>query len=143
MENKDFQDYLIKQHQENLSKFSYFLFGLSTASIGYAIKATEGATFSCTLALWLISTALLFLSGIFGVLYIRTNNHAVLDATMLAIEINKFKASNRENVEIPDEWFKTGSKLNEKANNLMNYQLLSLGAGYFMYFIWHISSFFK
>jgi len=143
MNNKEMSEHLIKAHQENLSKFSYFIFGVSTASIGYAINSTNDEVFSCSLVLWFLSIVLMFLSTVFGVLYIKTTNMAILDAAMTSVLIDKYKEANGENSVLPESYFENGRILDTKTGCYMNYQLYSLGFGFFMYFIWHVSKFFS
>lgn len=143
MKENEFSEYLIKIHQENLSKFSYFIFGISTASIGYAINSTADKTFSCPLIFWFISIFSMVVSTYFGVLYIKKTNEIVIDTTKLSVLISKYKEANGDNEKLPDGIYKNIDRLSKEAHDYMNYQLYALGFGFIMYFIWHVSNFFK
>lgn len=84
----------------------------------------------------------MFLSTVFGVFYIKTTNKAVIDAAMLSVLIDKHKECNGENSEMPESFFEN-SNLDKNPGVYMNYQLYTLGFGFLMYFIWHISKFFR
>lgn len=87
MKNDEIVDQLTNTHQENLSKFVYFLFSITTISIGYSISITQKAQVSYCLILWIISIIAMGYSLWCGISHIKKINDTLLHtANILRID---------------------------------------------------------
>lgn len=78
----DTQEKLQQEHRTNTSKFVYFLFSITTVSIGFVIQNTQDMKFQYS-GFWILSIFLLFFSLICGALYIFKTNESIGHFSML------------------------------------------------------------
>jgi hypothetical protein len=73
-------DAFTKQYYENLTKFVYFVFSITTVSIGYSISSTKDATCSYWLIIWLLSVLTMSYSLWCGIRHILKMNDSFCHA---------------------------------------------------------------
>lgn len=76
MNNTEIATKLRSEVQENISKFVYFVFSVTTVSIGFAITKTQSIKPSYWLIFWLLSIIAMCISLVFGIIHIVKSNQS-------------------------------------------------------------------
>lgn len=87
MNQQEFAQALDSENRSDTSKFVYFLFSITTVSIGYSITATREVIFSWWLIIWFISTIAMSISLVYGSLYLSCKSKA-LDHISLTLSLS-------------------------------------------------------
>lgn len=103
----EFTKQLAQIHHENVSKFVYFIFSITTVSIGFAISTTQSITPTYWLILWVFSILSMCASLYCGVIYIIQNNVSIRHASNL-LQCNEIIEDLKEtnNIDLGSHVFK-------------------------------------